>query len=60
MSARIIAGIAALLGKSAVANRLLGSPQVDVAHTKSTLDRKPVVSMQEVVNKTVAHFLFHH
>lgn len=58
--ARIIAGTAALLGKSAVAGRLLGSLQVDVAHTKSTLGWKPVVSMQEAVNKTAAHFLSHH
>ena len=55
--AGIIAGVAALLGKSAVANRLLGSLQVDIAHTKSTLGWQPIVSMQESVNKTVAHFL---
>lgn len=60
MPARVIVGTAALLGKSAVASRLLGSLQVDIAHTKSTLGWKPVVTMQESVNKTVAHFLAHH
>ena len=60
LPAGIIAGVAALFGKSAVASRLLGSLQVDIAHTKSTLGWKPVVSMQEAVIKTVAHFLVHH
>jgi len=53
----IISGAASLFGKSAVASRLLGSLQVDITHTKSTLGWKPVVSMQDAVNKTVAHFL---
>lgn len=57
--AGIIAGAAALLGKSAVANRLLGSLQVDIAHTKSVLGWQPVVTTQESLNKTVAHFLAH-
>lgn len=58
--AGIIAGTAALLGKSAVANRLLGSLQVDISHTKLTLGWQPVVTMQESLNKTVAYFLEHH
>jgi nucleoside-diphosphate-sugar epimerase len=58
--ARIIAGTGALFGKSAVANRILGSLQVDVAHTKLTLGWKPVVNMPESLNKTVAHFLAHY
>lgn len=58
--AGIIAGTAALFGKSAMANRVLGSLQVDINHTKSTLGWKPVVTMQESINKTVAHFLAHH
>jgi nucleoside-diphosphate-sugar epimerase len=55
----IIAGTAALLGKSAVASRILGSLQVDITETKSILGWKPVVTMQELLNKTVAHFLLH-
>lgn len=57
---RIISGGAALVGKSEVASRLLGSLQVDIAHTKSALNWKPVVSMEMAINKTVAHFLSHH
>ncbi|MGZ5029199.1 MAG: UDP-glucose 4-epimerase family protein [Methylobacter sp.] len=59
VSAGIITGIAALLGRSAVANRILGSLQVDITQTKSILGWKPVVTMQESLNKTVAHFLSH-
>lgn len=55
--ARIIAGAAALLGQSAVASRLLGSLQVDMTHTQSTLGWQPVVTLQEGLDKTVAHFL---
>lgn len=58
--AGIISGAAALVGKSAVAGRLLGSLQVDITHTKSTLDWKPVASMEDAINKTVAHFLSHY
>lgn len=55
--AGLIQRCAALLGKKAVADRLLGSLQVDIGHTKSTLGWKPVLDMQESINKTVAHFL---
>ncbi len=59
LPAGIIAGLAALFGKSAVASRLLDSLQVDIAHTKLQLGWKPVVSMQEAVNRTTAYFLAH-
>jgi nucleoside-diphosphate-sugar epimerase len=52
----LIACAAALVGKSAVANRLLDSLQVDIAHTKSTLGWQPIISMQESINKTVEYF----
>lgn len=54
---RIITVTAALLGKSAMTNRIIDSLQVDITQTKSILDWKPVVTMQESLNKTVAHFL---
>lgn len=57
--ARLIAGTAAIFGQSAVASRLLDSLQVDIGHTQSTLDWEPVISVQDAVNKTVAHFLAH-
>ena len=53
----LIASIAALVGQAALANRLLGSLQVDISHTKSVLGWRPIVSMEESVNKTVEHFL---
>lgn len=57
--AGLISGIAALLRKSAVANRLIGSLQVDISHTKFTLGWQPVITMQESLNKTVVYFLAH-
>ena len=56
----MIAGAATLMGKSASANRLLGSLQVDISHTKSTLGWQPVVSMPDALRKTVEHFLAQH
>ncbi|MGK5050954.1 UDP-glucose 4-epimerase family protein [Janthinobacterium sp. RB2P8] len=56
MPAGLLTGIASVLGKSAAASRLLGSLQVDVAHTRTTLDWVPPVSVDEGIRKTVAHF----
>ena len=57
---KIIYSAAALAGKSAVADRLLGSLQVDIAHTKTVLQWKPVATVQESLAKTVAHFMKQH
>jgi UDP-glucose 4-epimerase len=54
-----IVGAASLLGKSDVANRLVGSLQVDISHTKSTLQWAPQARMADTLKKTVAHFLAH-
>ena len=48
---------AALLGKSAAADRLLGSLQVDIEETRSVLGWGPVVSTEDTIGATVAHFL---
>jgi UDP-glucose 4-epimerase len=48
---------AAMLGKSSVVDRLLGSLQVDIEATRSTLNWRPVVSMSEAIDATAAHFL---
>ena len=53
----LLAGMAGLLGKSAVANRLLGSLQVDINHTKTTLQWHPPVSMDQALKRTMAAFL---
>lgn len=55
----LLAAGAALLGKSAAADRLLGSLQVDMAATQSLLDWQPPVSMPDAIDATVAHFLSH-
>ncbi|KKO61599.1 3 beta-hydroxysteroid dehydrogenase/Delta 5--_4-isomerase [Janthinobacterium sp. KBS0711] len=51
-----LAAGARLMRKSAAADRLLGSLQVDVTHTMQTLSWKPVSSMQAALEKTVAPF----
>lgn len=60
ISSSLLANCAAILGKSAVANRLLGSLQVDISHTKSTLDWHPVINVHDAVAKTVAYFQTQH
>lgn len=53
----LMRGGAALLGKSAVADRLLGSLQVDIAKTRELLGWEPPVTPQSAIRKTVVHFL---
>lgn len=48
---------ASLLGKKAVAQRLLGSLQVDISHTCNTLGWKPPVTVDEALAKTAAFYL---
>jgi nucleoside-diphosphate-sugar epimerase len=48
---------ATLLGKRAVAQRLLGSLQVDISKTRTLLDWTPPVSVHEALHKTAAEFL---
>lgn len=59
LPAGLIASAAAVFGKSAVASRLLGSLQVDINHTKSTLQWQPPVSMEAALKKTVAYYRAH-
>ncbi|MEC5159795.1 MULTISPECIES: NAD-dependent epimerase/dehydratase family protein [unclassified Janthinobacterium] len=55
----LLGAAAALLGKSAAAERLLGSLQVDLAHTSQTLGWRPPLDMQTGIRQCVAHFLTH-
>lgn len=48
---------ASLLGKRAVAQRLLGSLQVDISHTRNTLDWKPPVAVDDGLARTARFFL---
>ncbi len=45
---------ARLLGKGAVSQRLLGSLQADISHTKTTLDWAPPVSVDEGLRRAAA------
>ena len=51
--------LAKLLGKYAVAQRLLGSLQVDITKTKEQLNWEPPFSIDEGLKKTVQYFLEH-
>lgn len=46
---------AGLLGKADMAQRLLGSLAVDIAHTRTTLDWTPPVGVDEGLRRTSAH-----
>ena len=46
-----------ILGKQDVVDRLLGSLQVDITHTKDTLDWKPPQTLQEGFKETAEAFL---
>lgn len=48
---------AALLGKKDVAQRLCSSLQVDISHTKKTLNWKPPMSVDEALQKTANAYL---
>ena len=52
----LMRGGARLLGKSAVADRLLGSLQVDIQGTRDILGWMPVMSAQAAIDITVANF----
>ena len=48
---------ARLIGKGDVANRLVGSLQVDSSKARDLLGWQPVITMDEQMNKTVAAYL---
>ena len=54
-AALYVAAIA--LGKRELAQRLFGSLQVDIAKTRSLLGWAPMVSVDEGLRQTAAHFL---
>jgi UDP-glucose 4-epimerase len=49
--------VASLLGKGGVASRLCGSLEIDIEKTRTLLDWKPVVSVDEALRKTALHWL---
>lgn len=50
---------AAMVGKRDIAQRLLGSLQVDISKTREVLDWVPPVSVDEALKKTAEDFLAH-
>lgn len=54
--AGLLGAAAALLGKRSVAERLVGSLQVDIAKTQSRLEWQPVVNSQAAIDATVRFF----
>ncbi len=52
----ILRGLAGLLGRSDEADRLLGSLQVDMSHTTSTLNWEPPTSIENGIGETVKWF----
>lgn len=54
---KILQLFGALTGKSAVVNRLFGSLQVDISHTKQTLNWQPTMSVEQGIQQTVQYFL---
>lgn len=53
----LLRSLAGLAGKSAVADRLFGSLQVEMKATQERLQWAPVVSPQTAIGRTVEHFL---
>jgi nucleoside-diphosphate-sugar epimerase len=56
---RLLDVAAAMLGKTALAQRLCGSLQVDIGKTRELLNWSPPVGVDEALRKTAEHFLEH-
>jgi len=55
----ILESSATLLGRTAVAQRLCGSLQVDISKTRELLNWSPPISVDEALRRTAEHFLEH-
>ncbi|VVQ25311.1 N-acetyl-alpha-D-glucosaminyl-diphospho-ditrans, octacis-undecaprenol 4-epimerase [Pseudomonas fluorescens] len=54
--AGVLRGVATLLGRKALSNRLCGSLQVDISKTRSLLGWTPPVSADDALKATAQHF----
>lgn len=54
--ARALSGVAILLGKKSLSNRLCGSLQVDISKTRSLLGWSPIVSVDDALKATAQNF----
>lgn len=57
LPARLLEAVATVLGKRSVSQRLCGSLQVDISHTRARLGWSPPVSVDVALKKTAEHFL---
>lgn len=55
----ILHGIARLIGKQAIVERLTGSLQVDISDTSEVLNWKPPVTLDDALRKTVSWYQAH-
>ncbi len=55
--ARLMSGVAALLGRQALADRILGSLQVDISKNRQLLGWMPPVTLDQALALTAQHFL---
>ena len=53
----MLMGVASMLGKRSIAQRLCGSLQVDISKARDLLDWSPLVSMDEALRRTTHYFL---
>jgi nucleoside-diphosphate-sugar epimerase len=56
----LMSGVATLLGRHALSQRLFGSLQVDISKNQRLLGWIPPVSLDEALNLTAQHFLDYH
>jgi nucleoside-diphosphate-sugar epimerase len=54
---KLLIGLAGLLGRRAVAQRLFGSLQVDIGKNRELLGWHPPVTLDEGLKATATHFL---
>jgi nucleoside-diphosphate-sugar epimerase len=57
---RIMSGVAAMIGKRAMADRIFGSLQVDISKNRKLLGWEPPVTLDKALGLTAQHFLDSH
>jgi len=57
---RLLRGVAGLLGRRALADRILGSLQVDISKNRQLLGWIPPVTLDQALALTAQHFLDSH
>ena len=55
--AEVLRGAASVVGRRAIAQRLLGSLQVDISDARDRLGWEPPVRVDDALRKTAQHYL---